>query len=88
MNDPMAKILAKAVLDSVEMRESSYDLLASEAAQEANPERMLDYKQFYKVDLETACIKCSPEGTSKLVYLALNGWWNDTIEWAKEVLSS
>ena len=82
----MNKVIAKAVLDAVEMREGSYDLIASEAAQAANPERMLDYKKFYKIDLETACNKCAPPGVGRLIYLALDGWWNDTIEWANEQL--
>jgi hypothetical protein len=82
----MNKVLAKAILAAVEMRESSYDLIASEAAQLANPEKMLDYRKFYRIGLETACNMSAPPGIGRLIFLALDGWWNDTIEWAKEQL--
>jgi hypothetical protein len=97
----MHKLLAQAVLKSAEMQQMSYDLTASALAtaeydrkyaefMEANPGGIyygcVDYKQFYTITLEEACEKCSPPGVGRLVYLALESWWNDTIEWANAVL--
>lgn len=97
----MHKLLAQAVLKSAEMQQMSYDLTASALAtaeydrkyaefMEANPGGIyyggVDYKQFYTMSLEEACAKCCPPGVDGLVYLALHGWWNDTIDWANMIL--
>ncbi len=42
----------------------------------------------YKVSLEDACNIAATEHEEvpcgQLVYLALYGWWNDTLDWAEE----
>jgi hypothetical protein len=49
----------------------------------------VDYKQFYKLTLEEACDQAAKEGdcigVGRLIYLALDGWWNDTMYWAYHV---
>lgn len=51
---------------------------------------MPDYKQFYTTSLEDACeLACDTLamiGVGRVIYLALDGWWNDTIYWAQQVL--
>ena len=49
----------------------------------------VDYKKFYQLTLEQACHEACKDvgvGMSGLIYLALDGWWNDTISWAQRIL--
>lgn len=51
---------------------------------------MPDYAKFYILDLdeacEQACAKFNMEGVGRVIYLALEAWWNDTTIWAEQVL--
>lgn len=93
--------IAKTVLRAVELRESSYNHIAADiATKQADEERkqkpnsifagLVDYKQFYTMSLEDACYKAAEEGPGialgRLIYLALDCWWNDTIDWAQQLL--
>lgn len=99
--------LAKALLEAVKLREESYDQVAANKATEIcqaqeeeqklrNPSQVyygvgVDYAQFYRMDLETACEKAASSypaigiACARLIYLALDGWWNDAIIWAQAV---
>lgn len=50
----------------------------------------VDYSKFYTMSLEDCCEKVAKDKGSialgTIAYLALNGWWNDTIDWAQKVL--
>ena len=50
----------------------------------------VDFKKFYKLSLEEAsemaCAQFNCEGCARLIYLALDGWWNDTLDWANRIL--
>lgn len=50
----------------------------------------VDYKKFYALSLEEACHNAAEEagnaGLAGIVYLALDGWWNDAISWARRIL--
>ena len=74
----MAKILATAVLEAVRIREESFDLkLFREDGR--GPDAG------YTITLEEAVEQVSPPGVGRIVYLALAGWWNDTLMWAEQV---
>lgn len=51
-----------------------------------------DFKQFYTKTLEECCHEACAQkdgpgiSNGRLIYLALDGWWNDTIDWANQVL--
>ena len=49
----------------------------------------VDYSKFYKLNLEEASEEAAKEigciGVGRLIYLALDGWWNDTMYWAHHI---
>ena len=51
---------------------------------------MPNYGKFYKKTLEEASEEACKEldidtRLSRLIYLAVDGWWNDSIEWAETI---
>lgn len=99
MSREMAKTLAQMCLKAAELREASYDHDASNKATHEDQEKqrknraegvetysMLNYSSFYRLSLQDACLKVSPE-CGQLIYLALDGWWNDVAEWANDTLN-
>lgn len=90
--------LARAIKDSVRIREASYDKSAADAATEDFNKKVadsssesvtfpfvVDYAAFYTKTLQQAC----EEGAGELstpVYLLLFYSWNDALDWADEVL--
>lgn len=88
--------LAKAILVAADVRERSYDEAAShkasedaKARREAEPGNLyaglVDYRQFYRASMLTACQTAGP--LAQPVYLLLQYTWNDAIGWAHEVLA-
>ena len=71
----------------MKIREDSFD------HNEANGMEHLPYADFntcYKMSTEEACEKAckqlNSESISRLVYLAVDSWWNDCEEWANSTL--
>ena len=84
--------LANIVFDAVRINQGSYSFDRVKEAENAdNRPQIIDYSQFYEVSVKEACAKaCKSRGITEdlaqLIYLSLDGWWNDTIEWAEKVL--
>lgn len=70
-----SKKIATAILDAAKLHAESFN----------------DVTSTHGIDVEDAVkLAFEKEGISQLsriIYLALNTWWNDTIEWAERVLS-
>lgn len=82
-----AYVLAKAVLAAAEALENSYDHEAAKAFHEKHgKDALVDYTRFYRLSLEEAC---DLQGElSRPVELMLQSWWNDSIDWAKEIVAA
>jgi hypothetical protein len=92
--------VAQAVLEAARLREESYDEAAAAAAAAEYDKRQEtfetenhgktflgfspDFAKFYRMTIEEACEEAAgPLG--RLIYLALDGWWNDAIGWAQQM---
>lgn len=88
MSRTCATKLAKIVVKAADIRENSYDNKAADDARKTQD--FPNYSEFYTKTLHEAIqIACEQEGVSdveELIYLAMDTWWNDTIEWAEGVL--
>jgi hypothetical protein len=70
--------------------------VAAEAWERVNPDmfypNFINYNQFYKMTLKQAAAEAAAEaaglgiGVGQLVFLALDGWANDVIEWAERII--
>lgn len=97
---PIAKTLALAVKRAMQIHEDSYDHAAADAASAEDEARIaqakpnditahwpyIDYAAFYRKTLAQACDEAAPPGCGRLLYLALQAWWNDAAIWADEIL--
>lgn len=84
--------LALAVLDAARLHEESYNVKAFTAAlreADESDRSYIDFSRYYRKSLEDcaeeAAIKHGLAGSGLLIYLALHGWWNDSLDWAEEV---
>jgi len=89
MNKDNVKTLAKIILDTATVKESSYDNKSADEAGKLSD--CVDYNQFYLLDLRQSAIKAceqnkAPTELAELIDYALSGWWNDVIAWAEQTL--
>lgn len=86
-----AKLVAQIVIDAARIREESYGHVAADAATADESVTMVigpSYAKFYTKNMRQACHEAAGDNPALagIVYLALDGWWNDTLDWAKAVL--
>jgi len=82
--------LAKACLLAMKIREESYDKSAAKGAYKLS--NFPDFSKFYQKTLEEASEEAAVEEgldlyVGRLIYLALDGWWNDVEVWALCILA-
>lgn len=91
--------LRAAVRKAAQLYNDDYDAEAADAAQEKEAAEFeqrtpegddyacmsfrTDYNNFYRKTLEEWCEEVAP-GYGRLIFLALDGRWNDTLDWADE----
>ncbi len=90
------KDIAKVILASMKIREESYDMKQYEIdlkTREAKHPKGFgpDPSKYYRLTLEEACEKACLKNKvdielAKLIYLAVDGWWNDYECWASGIL--
>lgn len=90
MKKDTIKIIAEIVLRTAEIRENSYDQTAADKAMiiESFPNFVRYYKKTLTEASEEAATEKELPKIARLIDLALHGWWNDTIDWANEVLKN
>lgn len=96
----MNKQLATLILAASKCYEDNYDRKAADKAtaeadkeKEKDPENpyvgFVNYKEFYKLTLQEACIKVAGnEHDGYPIYLLLFQTWNDAIDWACKELNT
>lgn len=97
----MSKELAVAILAAMQAHEDSYDHGAAAVATAANDQKrarmemegnaaaiycIVDYRQFYRMDLRQAVESVVHGDLVEPVYLLLTTAWNDIADWAKAVV--
>ena len=79
-------LLARIIKRGAQISEESYD--HAEADRMTKEEKYPQYSRCYKKTLEEACKEAAKEARvpelGRIVYLALNGWWNDSLDWAEQ----
>jgi len=87
VNSAIGEVVAKAVLLSMKIKEESYD---HDKSKDMAHLPYADFNSCYKLSTETACKeackKLNIESISRLIYLAIDSWWNDCEEWANSTL--
>ena len=85
------KRLARAILRTQDIREESYDKVASDGAEEEG--MVINYKQLYTLSVREAADEAAEEeGFDKRmtepIYLLCQYVWNDIQDWAKKILEN
>lgn len=87
LND-MAQPLAELILEAARVRETSYDAKAARATEDqcAKDGTSCDFDQFYKLTLQQAVEQVCPANLVEPVAMLLRNNWNESLDWAKEVV--
>ncbi len=79
------KTLAKAIIETANMYERSFDHTAADNADRAGS-RCIDYSRFYMKSILGCAKEVSPDFAVP-IHLMLRATWNDAIAWAQSILS-
>ena len=85
MKSYTAKDIAQMVKDAARVREESYDEAAADI--EEKTKEYPNFSQFYRKTLREATTEVNEE-IGELLFLALDGWWNDSLDWADRTLKN
>ncbi len=91
MTEFTIKDVANIIKDTAKIREKSFDHEAADEAEKTQPTGFIDFAVFYTKTLAQASEEaCKEHGVdsnfARLIYLALDGWWNDTLDLADTIL--